>query len=99
MAREYAQQDIRINVVSPGTSPVTSLCITHRTRGTGLVDTQLLNDLLEPTEVSVSEALDNVPMRRVADPLEIAKVIAFLLGPDSSYVTVSLLLLVSMIRN
>lgn len=54
----------------------------------GPIDTPLLHDLLDATDVTVEEACEVVPMKRLGKAEEVASVVAFLLGPDSSYVTV-----------
>ena len=48
-----------------------------------------MHDKFEPLEITVEEALEAVPLKRLAEPEEIATVVLFLLGPDASYVTVS----------
>ncbi|KAK4048884.1 Glucose 1-dehydrogenase peroxisomal 2,4- dienoyl-CoA reductase [Microbotryomycetes sp. JL201] len=53
----------------------------------GPVDTPLLRNLMDSSGASEQDILRPVPMNRLAQPEEIAKVIAFLLGPDASYVT------------
>ncbi|KAL8281230.1 hypothetical protein RQP46_006264 [Phenoliferia psychrophenolica] len=74
MAKEYAKQNIRVNVIAPG-----------------MIDTQLLQDKLEPTEPTVQEHAEKlVPLNRIGEAHEIATVVAFLLGSDSSYITVRL---------
>lgn len=87
MAIEYARNSIRVNVIAPGplltSSPLPSL-----TSRKGPIDTPLLESLLGPTEVTVEEACEVVPMQRLGKASEVATVVAFLLGPDSSYVTV-----------
>lgn len=54
----------------------------------GMIDTQLLQDKLDPTPLTVQEHAEKVPMHRVGEAHEIATVVAFLLGSDASYITV-----------
>jgi 3alpha(or 20beta)-hydroxysteroid dehydrogenase len=51
----------------------------------GLVDTPLLHS--GPDSSFVDESLRSVPVARVADPREVADVVAFLLSTESSYVS------------
>ncbi|KAM0787196.1 hypothetical protein ACM66B_006438 [Microbotryomycetes sp. NB124-2] len=53
----------------------------------GPVDTPLLRNLMASNSLSEHDILQPVPMRRLAQPEEVAKVVMFLLGPDASYVT------------
>jgi hypothetical protein len=64
--------EVRVNCVMPGTT-----------------DTQMLRrDLTgQAAESLLSQAAADIPLGRVADPAEIAAVIAFLLSPDAGYMT------------
>lgn len=53
-----------------------------------MIDTQLLQDKLDPTPLTVQEHAEKVPMHRAGEAHEIATVVAFLLGSDASYITV-----------
>lgn len=50
----------------------------------GSVDTRLMSDL---SPESLRGTIEGVPLKRLADPLEIARVIAFLASDGSSYMT------------
>lgn len=65
------------------------LCLhAHSAMSPGPIDTPLFHELYEATEITASEAVETVPMRRLGTPREVAGVVAFLLGPDAAYVTV-----------
>jgi NAD(P)-dependent dehydrogenase (short-subunit alcohol dehydrogenase family) len=72
IAAEYASQDIRCNAICPGT-----------------VETPMLTDYLDHLpnpKTTRNQLLARHPIGRFADPTEIARVIAFLAGPDASFV-------------
>jgi NAD(P)-dependent dehydrogenase (short-subunit alcohol dehydrogenase family) len=52
----------------------------------GVVETPLMDQVLSEPEV-LAEFLEHIPLGRVAEPLEIASVVAFLLSEDARYVT------------
>ena len=77
MANELGSFNITVNNVLPGfttTQRLTSLIDSMAKRG---------NALVEVVEENMKE---EVPMRRFADPSEIAAVAAFLASPAASYV-------------
>lgn len=75
-AIELAKKGVRVNAVAPGP-----------------IDTPMVRKYEERMDRGGNEGAgrkliaDGVPMGRFAQPEEIASVIAFLLGPDASYVT------------
>jgi len=72
----YAKVGIRMNAVAPGP-----------------VDTPMTRPLYDNPEMAgvMKNLLDATPLERVGQPEEIAKVISFLLGPDSGYICGSVL--------
>ena len=72
MALDYVEDGIRINAVCPGE-----------------VDTPMLRSGRKqpPTPEQMQALADTVPMKRLADPSEIAKVVCFLASDDASYMT------------
>jgi NAD(P)-dependent dehydrogenase (short-subunit alcohol dehydrogenase family) len=72
MALDYARESIRVNCVVPGST-----------------DTPLMWAGIPPEQIPEMKALwsQKVPIGRVAAPVEIARVIAFLLSDDAGFVT------------
>ncbi len=75
-AMAYAKDGIRMNAVAPGP-----------------IDTPMTKPLFDNPEMAaiLEHLIDATPLGRAGQPEEIAKVICFLLGPDSSYVCGSVL--------
>jgi meso-butanediol dehydrogenase/(S,S)-butanediol dehydrogenase/diacetyl reductase len=72
MALDYVEKGIRINAVCPGE-----------------VDTPMLRSgrVSPPTEADMERLADSVPMKRLAAPEEIARVVCFLASDAASYMT------------
>ncbi len=72
MALDHVEEGIRINAVCPGE-----------------VDTPMLRSgrTQPPTEADMQALADSVPMKRLAAPEEIAKVVCFLASDEASYMT------------
>ncbi len=72
MALDYAREGIRVNCVLPGAT-----------------DTPLMWVSTPPDRIEAIRAVVNgeVPLGHIAEPVEIARVIAFLLSEDASFVT------------
>ena len=82
MALDHAHEGIRVNAVCPGDTFV------ERWLEHGYFETS------QPVtrEQAEAESAAGIPMKRFADPMEIAKAVLFLASDDSSYVTGHLLL-------
>ena len=72
MALDHVQDGIRINAVCPGE-----------------VDTPMLRSgrTTPPTAEDMQALADSVPLKRLADPSEIAKVVCFMASDEASYMT------------
>lgn len=78
LAQAYAQQGIRVNAVCPGIieTPMQELVDREFSRVTGK----------QPQEIR-AERMARIPMARVGEGDDVAAVVSFLAGPDSSYMT------------
>jgi len=82
MALDHAQDGIRVNAVCPGDTFVERW-----------VDKGYFEDSDPVTrEQALAESAAYIPLKRFADPMEIAKAVLFLASDDSSFVTGHLLL-------
>lgn len=71
VAREEARHNIRSNVVS-----------------IGITDTDIIKPIFEKWgPEATAKVLRNIPLGRIGRPEEVARMIAFLLGEDGSYIT------------
>lgn len=77
-SRELAPRGIRVNCVSPGVTDTPML--------TQIFDTESIESGTPVPEL-VADYLKRVPLRRLAEPSEIADTITFLLGTGASYIT------------
>lgn len=82
MALELAPQGIRVNAVAPGIVATNRVSVEDRRRA----DDEGI-DVEEYRRRWLEEAAGTVPLRRVADPADVASVVGFLLSPASRYVT------------
>jgi NAD(P)-dependent dehydrogenase (short-subunit alcohol dehydrogenase family) len=78
LANAYAAQGIRVNAINPG------LTRTERLKEGMAADARLQG--IE-TEEAMKRAMAKIPMGRMAEPEEIAKVVLFLASDAASYVT------------
>lgn len=70
-ARPWAARGARINCVSPGV----------------ITTPMIRQELASPLGPAIKGMIDSLPMQRGGSPDEIAGVVAFLAGPDASYIT------------
>ena len=61
--------------------------ITVNTINPGWVDTELGNDSIENSEFSKAEILDTIPQKRFVEPIEIARLIKYLISDDAKGIT------------
>ncbi len=73
MALDHVEQGIRVNAVAPG-EVNTPMLASERDEPPTAADLQALADA-------------TIPMKRLAEPIEIAKVVVFLASDDASYMT------------
>ena len=78
MANAYAAQGIRVNAINPG------LTLTDRLQEGMLADARLQGI---SAEEAMQRAVAKIPMGRLAEPEEIARVVLFLASDAASYVT------------
>ena len=82
-AQELAPKGIAVNAYGPGIV------------GTGmweLIDAELAKLNGKPIGQNLQEAVDGIALGRIETPEDVAKVVSFLAGPDSDYVTGQVLL-------
>jgi NAD(P)-dependent dehydrogenase (short-subunit alcohol dehydrogenase family) len=78
LANAYAAQGIRVNAINPG------LTLTDRLQEGMLADARLQGI---SAEEAMQRAVAKIPMGRLAEPEEIARVVLFLASDAASYVT------------
>ena len=78
MVNAYAVQGIRVNAINPG------LTLTDRLQEGMLADARLQGISAED---AMQRAVAKIPMGRLAEPEEIARVVVFLASDAASYVT------------
>jgi NAD(P)-dependent dehydrogenase (short-subunit alcohol dehydrogenase family) len=78
LANAYAAQGIRVNAINPG------LTLTDRLQEGMLADARLQGISAED---AMQRAVAKIPMGRLAEPEEIARVVVFLASDAASYVT------------
>jgi len=77
-ALELARMGVRVNCVAPGSTSTDMI--------DGTLARAAVHAGLDPNDLTKA-IKKKIPMRRFADPREIASVVSFLAGPDSSFVT------------
>ena len=53
----------------------------------GYIETDLMREAIDSGRVDEKELLNMIALERIGDPIEVSKVISFLLSDDSSYIT------------
>ena len=61
--------------------------ITVNTINPGWVDTELGNNSIEDSEFSIEEIIETIPQKRFVDPVEIARLIKYLISDDARGIT------------
>jgi NAD(P)-dependent dehydrogenase (short-subunit alcohol dehydrogenase family) len=78
LAIDYAPFNIRVNCVSPGTTDTPmyrrALALAHKRTNT-------------PITEMIAEGIAEIPLKRLAQPIDIARAVWFLLCEDNSYIT------------
>jgi len=81
LANEVASKGVRVITVSPGMVRTTAMETFLNSYGASI------GKNLEETAQLVMDSLGGVPMKRLAQPEEIANLIGFLVSPKASYIT------------
>jgi NAD(P)-dependent dehydrogenase (short-subunit alcohol dehydrogenase family) len=81
LANEVASKGVRVITVSPGMVKTTAMESFLHSYGSSI------GKNLDETSQLVMDSLGGVPMNRLAQPEEIAHLIAFLVSPKASYIT------------
>lgn len=81
---------IRVNVISPGTCCTTICGCALTLCGLGFILTNWLTNLIEPTEISLDDLTELTAVKRIGKESDVVPLVAFLLGPESAYITVRL---------
>jgi NAD(P)-dependent dehydrogenase (short-subunit alcohol dehydrogenase family) len=82
MALELAPHAIRVNAVRPGVVATNRVSVEDRRQAAAAGI-----DVLDYRRQWLEERSAGIPMRRPAEPEEVATVVGFLLSSDSSYIT------------
>jgi NAD(P)-dependent dehydrogenase (short-subunit alcohol dehydrogenase family) len=83
IAYEVAGRGVRVNAVAPGITMTN-----FRANSSAILDLhELTPGAQRMYDRAAAAALENVPLKRFADPSEIAKAVVFLASDDASYIT------------
>lgn len=84
-----ASKSAVLGLVKAGAREAAHLGVTVNGVAPGLIDAPMLHQSLDPANYHT--VTGNIPLRRIGTPEDVAGAVAFLMGPDASYITGSVI--------